>query len=63
MIGEVRAGKAGERAGLRAGDVVLAVDGKPITSWEELVAAVQPSAGEATGAHDPARQRDAGDPA
>jgi regulator of sigma E protease len=30
---------------LRAGDEVLAVDAKPITSWEELVAAVQPSAG------------------
>jgi regulator of sigma E protease len=45
VIGQVLAGKAGERAGLRAGDVVLAVDAKPITSWEELVAAVQPSAG------------------
>ncbi len=45
VIGEVQAGKAGERAGLRSGDVVIAVDAKPITSWEELVAAVQPSAG------------------
>jgi regulator of sigma E protease len=45
LIGQVQAGKAGERAGLRSGDVVLAVDAKPITSWEELVAAVQPSAG------------------
>jgi regulator of sigma E protease len=45
LIGEVQAAKAGQRAGLRGGDEVLAVDGKPITSWEELVAAVQPSAG------------------
>jgi regulator of sigma E protease len=45
VIGQVQAGKAGERAGLRAGDEVLAVDAKPVTSWEELVAAVQPSAG------------------
>ena len=45
LIGQVQAGKAGERAGLRGGDEILAVDSKPITSWEELVAAVQPSAG------------------
>jgi regulator of sigma E protease len=45
VIGAVQAGKAGARAGLRAGDEILAVDGNPITSWEELVAAVQPSAG------------------
>src|SRR5262249_26372104 len=45
LIGQVQAGKAGERAGLRSGDEILAVDSKPITSWEELVAAVQPSAG------------------
>ena len=60
VIGQVLTGKAGERAGLRAGDEVLAVDAKPITSWEELVAAVQPSAGEPTRAHDPAGQRNAG---
>jgi regulator of sigma E protease len=45
LIGEVQPGKAGERAGLRAGDEVAAVDGRPISSWEELVGAVQPSAG------------------
>ncbi len=45
LIGEVQPDKAGARAGLQPGDEVLAVDGNPITSWEELVAAVQPSAG------------------
>ena len=45
LIGEVQAGRAGERAGLRPGDEVVAVDDKPVTSWEELVGAVQPNAG------------------
>ena len=61
LIGQVQAGKAGERAGLRGGDEILAVDSKPITSWEELVAAVQPSAGTASGADGAARQRDVTD--
>lgn len=45
VIGEAQPGKPGARAGLRAGDLVLAVDRKPVTSWEELVAMVQPRAG------------------
>jgi regulator of sigma E protease len=45
IIGEVPESTPGARAGLQRGDEVLAADGKPIGSWEELVAAVQPSAG------------------
>jgi regulator of sigma E protease len=37
ILGEVLAGGAAERAGLRAGDQVLSVDGRPVASWEALV--------------------------
>lgn len=40
-IAEVNAGSAGEKAGLRAGDVVTKVDGNPISSNEALVATVR----------------------
>jgi regulator of sigma E protease len=39
-IGDVVAGGAAERAGLRPGDRVLAVDGRPIETWAALVAEV-----------------------
>jgi len=45
--GEIIPGSAAERAGLRAGDRVLAFDGKPIESWEALVEAVRASPGRA----------------
>lgn len=35
VIDQVVAGGAAERAGLRAGDRVLAVDGQPVKSWEQ----------------------------
>jgi len=41
VLGTVVAGGAAERAGLAPGDRVLAADGKPVESWEALVAAVQ----------------------
>ena len=41
VAGEVLAGSAAERAGLREGDRILAVDGQPLGSWSDLVAAVQ----------------------
>ena len=41
VIGQVVAGGAAERAGLAPGDRVLEVDGKPVATWEALVAAVQ----------------------
>ena len=39
-VGEVLAGGAADRAGLRAGDRIIAVDGRPIASWEALVAEI-----------------------
>lgn len=40
VVGEVLAGAAAQRAGLRAGDRVLAVDGRPVATWEALVAEI-----------------------
>ena len=40
VLDEVLAGGAASRAGLRAGDRVLAVDGKPTEKWETLVAQI-----------------------
>jgi regulator of sigma E protease len=45
-IGDVLAGSAAERAGLRPGDRVLAIDGRPVSSWEGLVAEVQDHPGQ-----------------
>lgn len=36
VLGDVRPGSPAERAGLRPGDRVVALDGKPITAWHEL---------------------------
>ena len=44
--GEVVAGGAAERAGLQPGDLVRRVDGEPVDTWRELVAAVRPRPGE-----------------
>ena len=41
VIGEVVAGESAEQAGLRVGDRVLAADGKPVASWQDLVALVR----------------------
>ena len=40
-LGEVTSGGAADKAGLHAGDVVTAVDGKAISSGDALVAAVR----------------------
>lgn len=45
VAGDIVPGSAAERAGLRRGDRVLAFDGKPIQSWDELVAGVRASPG------------------
>ena len=36
QVGEVLEGSAAERAGLRSGDVVIAIDGKAIGKWRDL---------------------------
>ena len=41
VLGTLVTGGAAERAGLAPGDRVLTADGKPVASWEALVAAVQ----------------------
>jgi len=41
ILGQVVSGGAAQRAGLAPGDRILLADGKPVRSWEELVAAVQ----------------------
>ncbi|HWM43274.1 MAG TPA: RIP metalloprotease RseP [Burkholderiales bacterium] len=41
VIGQVVSGGAAERAGLVPGDRVVLADGKPVESWDALVAAVQ----------------------
>jgi regulator of sigma E protease len=42
VVSDVTRGGAAQRAGLMAGDRIVAVDGKPIDSWDALVAEVQP---------------------
>lgn len=41
IIGEVVAGGAGERQGLRAGDRIVSADGQPIKSWQAFVEIVR----------------------
>jgi regulator of sigma E protease len=41
VIGQVVRGSAAERAGLASGDRVIAADGKPVDTWDALVAMVQ----------------------
>ncbi|HUF77655.1 MAG TPA: site-2 protease family protein [Thermoanaerobaculia bacterium] len=46
MVGMVAEGSPGAAAGLRPGDRLLAVDGKPIATWEDLAVGVSFSPGE-----------------
>jgi regulator of sigma E protease len=48
VVGEVLAGAAAQRAGLRQGDRILAVDGRPVTTWEALVGEIVAHPGTAT---------------
>jgi len=45
-IGRITAGGPAAQAGLRTGDRVTAVDGAPVTNWEDLLGAIQGSGGE-----------------
>lgn len=40
-IGQVMEGSAAEKAGFAAGDLIVAVDGEPLDSWQEWVAIVR----------------------
>ena len=45
IISQVTPDSAGSRAGLQAGDEILAIDGKRITLWEDLVQKIRTSPG------------------
>ena len=46
VVDSVVAGFPAERAGLQAGDSIVAVDGVPVARWSEVVARVTPAAGD-----------------
>lgn len=46
MIGAVTAASPAERAGLKAGDQITAINGKPTTTWEEMAERISASQGE-----------------
>jgi regulator of sigma E protease len=43
VLGNISPGSAAEAAGLLPGDVLLSIDGKPVTSWHDVVQTVQDS--------------------
>jgi regulator of sigma E protease len=45
VLGRLTSDGAAQAAGLREGDRVVAIDGKPVTQWEDLVAAVRAAPG------------------
>ena len=45
VIGEVLPGSAALKAGMRAGDTIIAIAGQPVKNWPELVKAVSASPG------------------
>ena len=47
VIGELTAGEPAEQAGLKLGDRILAVDGKPVEDWRDWVEMVRARPGEA----------------
>ncbi len=47
-IGEVLPGYPAAKAGLRTGDTVVALDGSPVLSWDELAEAIHKRAGKPT---------------
>ncbi|MDH5767238.1 MAG: RIP metalloprotease RseP [Gammaproteobacteria bacterium] len=49
VLGGVTSGDAAEKAGLKKGDHVLAVDGKTINHWDELVEIIKSGAGDELG--------------
>lgn len=46
VIGELQPGGVAERAGLRAGDRIVAVDDRPVNRWDEVVEAIRARPGE-----------------
>jgi regulator of sigma E protease len=48
VIGEVLGGLPAERAGLRSGDAVTAIDGTPVRTWDDLADTIRKRAGQST---------------
>jgi len=48
IIGEVLGGLPAERAGLKSGDKVVAIDGKSVGTWEEVAETIRKKAGQST---------------
>ncbi|HQR02960.1 MAG: RIP metalloprotease RseP [Proteobacteria bacterium] len=46
VVGQVLSGSAAERAGLVAGDRILAIDGHPVRYWDEFSQTIRQSAGQ-----------------
>jgi regulator of sigma E protease len=46
VVGSVVAGSAAEKAGIKPGDLIVSVAGKPIENWDRLELAVMPRAGQ-----------------
>lgn len=44
-VGPLVEGGPAARAGMKTGDRIVAIDGEPIRSWEEMVARIRPAAG------------------
>jgi len=47
-IGDVLTGLPASQAGLKSGDVVVAIDGKPVQTWEDLAETIRARAGQST---------------
>lgn len=46
VLGKVIEGEAADKAGLQDGDRILAIDGKPVETWTDLLAAIRDKGGE-----------------
>ena len=46
VLGQIVAGGSAERAGLRAGDRIVSIDGVEVTQWQDVVAAVRARPGQ-----------------
>ena len=46
VLGRVIEGEAADKAGLQDGDRILAIDGKPVETWTDLLAAIRNKGGE-----------------
>ena len=46
ILGGVAANKAADKAGLMAGDKIIAINGKEVTSWSEIVTEIRSATGE-----------------